>query len=165
MHPCPETLPEPGQTYTVQRPFITGGGHTYRTGQSLTLLERTKEAPYGYASSLGNWKVRCPYRDSIWSGIEEMIADDTLALSFSEEGGSSANVLGKISSILDTYYDEVGIHRSGDVLSQVRELVDSHRIINSIGESIRKGDSRSVPLDKLRTMSLEDITELLRNTN
>lgn len=188
MHPCPETLPEPGQTYTVQRPFITGGGHTYRTGQLLTLLERTKEAPYGYASSLGNWKVRCPYRESVWSGIEEMIANRTIAPESPVEQ-ADAEVLEGIRSILSAYYIEMGIPSRqdllGDLTAQVAELVRSHRNIRDNFRSVygeykdarKKGyedgmkmggkssDSQCIALASLKMMTLGEISNLLHNVD
>jgi len=182
MHPCPETLPEPGQTYTVQRPFITGGGHTYRTGQSLTLLERTKEAPYGYASSLGNWKVRCPYRESVWSGIEEMIANRTIAPESPVEQ-ADAEVLEGIRSILSAYHEELGISTKGDLVAQVSELVCSHRNIRDNFRSVygeyqdarkqgyedgvrmggKAADSHYIALSDLKAMSLQKVSSLLHS--
>lgn len=185
-HPCPETLPEPGQTFIVQRPFITGGGHTYRIGQLLTLLERTAEAPYGYASSLGNWKVRCPYRESVWSGIEEMIANRTLAPE-SPVDQAEAEVLEGIRSILSAYYLEMGVPvregLMGDLPAQVSELVRSHRNIRDNFRSVygeykdarKKGyedgvkmgekatDSQYIALASLKMMTLGEISNLLQS--
>lgn len=181
-HPCPETPPEPGQTLIVQRPFITGGGHTYHIGQLLTLLERTTEAPYGYASSLGNWRVRCPYKESVWSGIEEMIANRTLAPGSPVEQ-ADAEVLEGIRSILSAYHGELGISTKGDLVAQVSELVRSHRNIRDNFRSVygeyqdarkqgyedgmrmggKAADSHYIALSDLKAMSLQKVSSLLHS--
>jgi hypothetical protein len=74
------TLPQPdhplkvGQILIVEKPFSTNGGFNYVKGEKLTLLQRTNEAPYGFSSSLGNWRVECPHTVSVWSNIEAMVA-------------------------------------------------------------------------------------------
>lgn len=183
--PCPEVLPEPGQTYAVQRPFVTTGGLTYYKNQQLTLEKRTTDAPYGYASSLGNWEVTCPYWVSVWSGIEEMISMGDISLvgpsSCTSGDASTSSVEEKILSIIKSYHEEIGISTKGDAQDQVAELVNSHRNIREnfrtiFGEyqdarkqgyqdGLRMGskaaDSQYISIEDLRAMSLAEISKLI----
>jgi hypothetical protein len=73
--PCPDVLPHCGQLLAVRQPFTTLANRQYRVGDQLELIVRTRNAPHGRLSSLGNWIVRCPHQYSIWSNIEWMIAE------------------------------------------------------------------------------------------
>lgn len=78
--PCPDVLPEPGETYRVDKPFYTRAGFRYPEGAVIKLIRRTDEAPFGYASSLGNWEVECPFQTSVWSNIECLVAEGSLSI-------------------------------------------------------------------------------------
>jgi hypothetical protein len=82
--PRPEILPNPGDTLVVKVPFVTMAGFTYNVGDEMLLLERTMESPYGRLSSLMNWKVKCPYFTSVWTGIEAMLAEGEIAVASSQ---------------------------------------------------------------------------------
>jgi len=82
--PRPEILPNPGDTLVVKVPFFTMAGFHYYPGDTLLLLERTMESPYGRLSSLMNWKVKCPYFTSVWTGIEAMLAEGEIAVASSQ---------------------------------------------------------------------------------
>ena len=78
--PCPERLPQPGDVYEFTLPINTAGNCSYNIGDTLTILERTSEAPHLRLSSLGNLRVQCKYHVSVWTNIEWMIADGHLKL-------------------------------------------------------------------------------------
>lgn len=52
----------------------TLAGHSFQPGDTLTLVRRTNEAPFGHLCSLGNWVVETKYHvsgnETIWSNIE-----------------------------------------------------------------------------------------------
>ena len=73
--PCPEQLPYAGDVLEVLKPFWTLGEYHYEVGDTLTLVQRTRKAPFGRSSSLGNWIVKDKYQESLWCNIEWMLAD------------------------------------------------------------------------------------------
>lgn len=74
----PDVLPQSGEILVATIHFRTSAGTKYVPGDEFELLERTNEAPYGYLSSLGNWRVKCKARTSIWSSIESCMFDGWL---------------------------------------------------------------------------------------
>jgi len=76
--PCPDVLPVEGQELTIVVPFVTLARKMYFAGDKLKLVRRTKQAPHGRVSSLGNWVVQCPHMISIWTNIEWMMAEGTV---------------------------------------------------------------------------------------
>jgi len=71
---------EPCTSLMVMKPFVTLGDRVYFHGDFLFLVKRTEESPFGYTSSLGNWLVECPFTTSVWTNIENMVAEGVLAL-------------------------------------------------------------------------------------
>lgn len=69
----PAVLPEPGDILYVEDAFTTPGDALYLPGDTLELLCRTDEAPWGRISSLGNWWVKCKYGTSVWANIEYIL--------------------------------------------------------------------------------------------
>lgn len=131
IRPCPQVQPEPGQTYRVARYFITRANFSYFEGYEHTLVAKTNESPYGYTSSLGNWLVKCPYQESVWSEIDGMIADGTLLLKSDRGTATAEEILVDIRSTLEAYKEEIGLSLPTDfnLKTGVSELVDSHRRI------------------------------------
>jgi len=83
--PCPDVLPEAGESYVVARAFHTPRCK-YFIGDVLTLIHRTQEAPHGTLSSLGNWAVKdSNVGISIWSNIEMAIFDGLLVKAEGEQ--------------------------------------------------------------------------------
>jgi hypothetical protein len=77
---APERLPQPGDVYEWLRPCNTVGGHHYRTGERMTVVERTGHVPFHRTSSLGNLLVNGPYGTSVWTCFENSVADGWLKL-------------------------------------------------------------------------------------
>lgn len=76
----PDRLPQAGEVYEWAHPGTTLGGHEFRVGDTMELLERTNEAPFEWFSSVGNWRVKTKYGVSVWSSIDESIAMNHLQL-------------------------------------------------------------------------------------
>lgn len=60
----------------------TKAGHWFDKGDTIQLLKRTTDAPWGVECSLGNWRVRtkydCTKDEMVWSNIDWIYADDRL---------------------------------------------------------------------------------------
>lgn len=184
IRPCPQVQPEPGQTYRVARCFTTRANFRYFDGDELTLVAKTNESSDGYTSSLGNWLVKCPFRESVWSEIEGMIASGILLLKPDRGTGTAEEILADIFSIMDGYREEMGWFFPTDLSNlkgRVSELVDSHRRIRDNFRSVygeyqdarkqgyadglkmggKAADSQYISLDSLRAMSLGELSNLL----
>jgi hypothetical protein len=78
VHTPPE-FPEPtpplcaGETLIVLIPFLTAGAEWFARYDTMTLVERTDEAPFGFTTTLGNWIVRAHDNASVWSSIEWLL--------------------------------------------------------------------------------------------
>jgi hypothetical protein len=73
--PTPATPVRKAHVYKVTEAFSTLGGEHYVPGDKLFLLGRTKAAPHGILSSLGNWVVVGKNRrQTVWSSIDWMAA-------------------------------------------------------------------------------------------
>lgn len=75
--------PVPGSIYEVARPFEMLSGKRYEVGMQLELYEETADAPFGHASRISNWVVKCPYfsppdPQSVWSSIWALIENGYL---------------------------------------------------------------------------------------
>jgi hypothetical protein len=77
---APDRLPQFGDVYEWVRPTRTVGGHDYRVGETMTVLERTGFVPHYRTSSLGNLLVRGPHGTSVWTCFEYLIAEGYLKL-------------------------------------------------------------------------------------
>lgn len=182
IRPCPQVQPEPGQTYLVRKQLVTRAGFSYFKGDELTLVAKTNESPDGCTSSLGNWLVKCPHQESVWSEIDGMIADGTLELKSTQP--TTEEILADIVSIMDAYREGMGWFFPTDISNlktRVSELVDSHRRIRDNFRSVygeyqdarkqgyddgmkmwsKASDSQYISLDSLRAMSLGELSNLL----
>jgi len=79
-HELPERLPQCGDVYEWALPTSTLGGHMYRPGDLMTVLERTGHTPHHRTSALGNLLVRDKQHTSVWTSFEHCIAIGYLKL-------------------------------------------------------------------------------------
>lgn len=111
-----------------------------------------------------------------------MIANRTIAPEAPSDQ-TGAEVLEGIRSILSAYHEELGISTKGDLVTQVSELVRSHRNIRDNFRSVygeyqdarKKGyedgmrmggkaaDSHYIALSSLKMMTLGEVSNLLQN--
>jgi len=73
-----------GDVLAFAEPAWTAAGHAFNLGDTIELLARTDEAPWGIQCSLGNWRVRTKYdtmpQEAVWSNIDRIYADHRLEL-------------------------------------------------------------------------------------
>jgi hypothetical protein len=79
-HMRPERLAQCGDVYEWTRFGATLGGHEYRPGDKMVVLERTRFAPYRRVSELGNLLVQGPHGTSVWTAFDHCIATGDLKL-------------------------------------------------------------------------------------
>jgi hypothetical protein len=79
-HQRPERLPQCGDVYEWTHSGSTLGGHEYKIGDRMTVLERTGHVPHQRVSELGNLLVRGPHGTSVWTSLEHCIAVGSLKL-------------------------------------------------------------------------------------
>lgn len=79
------SIPQSGDIYVVRRKFYALSGCVYDVGDILELIEPTGQAPFGYASGLCNWQVKCknfqpPDKRAVWSAIWMLIDNRMIEL-------------------------------------------------------------------------------------
>lgn len=69
----PNPRPQPGDVYERTSFARTVGGQDYEVGDTIEVIEMTKDSPHGYHSSAGNWRCRTKVGVSVWTSLEEDI--------------------------------------------------------------------------------------------
>ena len=72
--------PQPGDVYEFVQAQVTITGVPLPEGTTLTLIEWTAEAPFGFRDPAGNWVVDGPNGRTVWSSIRQGIANGSLKL-------------------------------------------------------------------------------------
>ena len=74
----------PGDVLVWLDACYTLAGHHFKKGDTIELLERTEEAPFGVRCSLGNWRVKTKYEcsedETIWSNLDWIFSEGRLRL-------------------------------------------------------------------------------------
>jgi len=71
-------IPEAGDVLIALKSFYALSGSQYNPGDTFELLERTQDAPFHILNSLGNLRVKCKDRTSVWSNIELAMSEGLL---------------------------------------------------------------------------------------
>ena len=80
MFECCSRLPQSGDKYVFTRRVVTLGNHRYHRGDTLVIMARGVESPWGWKSSLGALQVMGKYGVSVWTSIENMVYEQDLVL-------------------------------------------------------------------------------------
>jgi len=79
---APDPPLQPGEVLVFMTPTTTAAGHRFHTGDTLTLIKRTNEAPFNVRCSLGNWRVKTKYNvetdEGVWSNIDLAFSEGRL---------------------------------------------------------------------------------------
>jgi hypothetical protein len=76
----PDRLPQAGDVYEFTETVRTLANQAYNVGDRVEIVERTMDKPHYRLSSLGNLRVKCPYFTSVWTELDNAIAEGRLRL-------------------------------------------------------------------------------------